>query len=316
MVKKQMKSVTAVAPATIANLGPGFDCLGMAIGGLKDRVKATIVDGKKVLISSMTGKCDGITSDVKKNTAGLAVLSMLKRLKVTEGISLDIHKGIPAGSGMGSSAASAAAAVWAVSTLLGLKLSKHELIEFAMEGERASAGTPHADNVAPAVLGGVTIVRSTKPLDVVSITPSRKLKTVIVHPRMELKTKSSRAVLPKSVELSKAVDQWSNVAGLVAGLCNRDIELVGRCMEDVIIEPARKRLIPQFDLIKKTAMDCGALGCTISGGGPSVFAIVSSREDAERLTRTLAGKLTNKQPGFDIFWAGIDTNGARTLGSS
>jgi homoserine kinase len=304
------KSITASAPATIANIGPGFDCLGMAICGLSDRVTASLVSGNGVRIHSISGLCEGIPSDVRQNTAGLAVRTLLRAGGTRAGIALDIVKGIPPGSGLGSSAASAVAAVVAVDRLLCLGLAPEGLISFAMQGERASAGTPHADNVAPALLGGVTIVRSTSPMDVATVRPSAKLRAVVMLPNYRLDTRRSRAVLPAGLSLNLATRQWSNVAGLVAGFCLKDDALIARSLEDLVAEPARKKLVPNFACIKRCAIRNGALGCTISGSGPTIFALAKNAIIAERIAAAIKKELLGRHPEYDIFIAAIDRRGA------
>lgn len=308
-----MKSITATAPATIANLGPGFDCLGMAITGLADRVRVERISGNRIEIKGMTGRWHSIPADPHQNTAAVAVRALLRASGRNIGISLEIEKGIPPGSGLGSSAASAAAAVVAVNQLLNLHKTPRELITFAMEGERVAAGVAHADNVAPAILGNITLVRSSNPLDVAMLRPPKGLSIVAVHPDEVLGTRESRRVLPRHVPFADAVQQWSNVAGLVAGLCNRDLNLIGRSMQDGIVEPARRRLIPHYDTIKRIAEGAGALGVTIAGGGPSMFALVSGKIKAARLAKGFEEGLAEASPSCEIFVATISSRGARVL---
>lgn len=310
MMKKN-KSIIAYAPASIANLGPGFDCLGLAVHGLGDLVKAELIEGSSLRISNMSGKADGIPLVAAKNTASVAVKALLKHIGVKIGISLEIEKGIPPGSGLGSSAASSAAAVFAVSELLKLKISKEELVSFAAQGEKASSGVAHADNVAPSLLGGFTIASPEK--KTVKIKVPQQLTMVLIKPHMTIETKRSRAVLPKNVSLALCSVQGSYVAGLVAGICLRDFSLIQTFLQDDILEPARKKLIPHFSFIKNLALEHGAIACSIAGAGPSMFVLAEGNGQATHISRVLKRELKNKKPGFDIWISRGDNQGARIL---
>ncbi|PIR26493.1 MAG: homoserine kinase [Deltaproteobacteria bacterium CG_4_10_14_0_2_um_filter_43_8] len=308
---KKNKSIIAYAPASIANVGPGFDCLGLAVHGLGDLVKAELIEGSSLRISNMSGKSDGIPLVAAKNTASVAVKALLKHIGVKIGIALEIEKGIPAGSGLGSSAASSAAAVFAVSELLNLKISKEDLVVFAAEGEKASSGVAHADNVAPSLLGGFTIASLQK--KTIKIKAPQQLTMVLVKPHMTLETKKSRAVLPKTISLSDCSRQGSYIAGLVAGMCLRNFSLIQDFLQDDIVEPARKKLIPHFTFIKALALEHGALACSIAGAGPALFVLAEGNGQASHVARILEKELKNKKPGFDIWISRIDNQGARIL---
>lgn len=298
------------APATIANLGSAFDCAGLAIDALHDEVSLREIKGKKVIIEYITGY--DLPFEAEQNTASVAVSYMLKKLKIKKGIGIGIDKGIPPGSGLGSSAASSAAAVFGVNKLLKLGLKKERLIEFAMEGERMAAGVAHVDNVAPALLGNIVIGDSRRMIFRTIESPDR-LNLVIILPDFSLNTKMSRKVLPKSIELSTGIKQWTNVAFLIEGLAFSDYDSIAAGLGDEIIEPARKKLIPNFDRIKKCGMKNGALGVTISGGGPSVFAAVKGARAASILVKKLNALLKMTDVNYRIYKAVCDREGSRVV---
>lgn len=273
--------VTAKAPSSTANLGPGFDVFGLAIDAFYDKVTLTET-GKEITIVTD----DDIPVDPDRNTAGLVVKNMAETFGVGDGgVEIRISKGVPAGFGMGSSAASAAAAAVAFDRMFGLNLGKNALVEFAGAGEKASAGSIHYDNVAASVLGGFVIVR-TNPLDVIRITPPSSLRMCVAVPRLkvpEKKTEVSRGVLPKKVSLSDSTLNLSNAAGMVAGFMRRDPQLIGRSARDVIVEPARQHMIPGFAEVKQNALKAGAFGVTISGAGPSAIAFADDSADLEEI---------------------------------
>ncbi|MDE1842476.1 MAG: homoserine kinase [Thaumarchaeota archaeon] len=264
-----MKSVTARAPSSTANLGPGFDVFGLALDAYYDEVQITKKEGVQIIIESS----DSVPLEPEKNSAGIVIMEMSKKFKIKTGLLVKIKKGVPAGFGMGSSAASAAAAAVAFNSLFDLNLDQNTLVEFAGMGERASAGSIHYDNVSASVLGGFVIVR-TDPLDVIKIEPPKDLVLCVAIPKIivpKKKTKVSRGVLPQQVKLHDHVRNLANAAAIAAGFINKDVELLGRSIKDIIVEPARKHMIPGFDNVKKNALQAGALGVTISGAGPSVI---------------------------------------------
>lgn len=280
-MEQKKGSISIHAPATVANVGCAFDTIGFAVSGIGDTVTASFADTDGVTIRSLSGNATELSSDPLQNTASVAVLSMLNDISETPpGIALDIHKGLPIGSGLGSSSASAVAGVVAVNQLLGSPLTRHELIPYAMEGERTACGVAHADNVAPALLGGFVLIRSTAPLEILQLPTPDSMYVTLVSPHIELRTVDARRVLRGSTQLSSVTKQLGNVAGLVSGLFLNDIELIGRSLEDVIIEPERSKLIPGFYSVRKAALDAGAVGCAISGSGPSLFALSTSKPTA------------------------------------
>ena len=302
-----MKSIRVFCPGTIANVSCGFDVLGLSLAGVGEYMTVTQTPTKGITISEITGQ--DLPLETAKNVAGVAGLALLEALGSEAGFDIKIEKKIKAGSGIGSSAASSAGAVWAINHLLGNPYTTIELIPFAMEGERLASGVAHADNVAPALLGGFTLVRSTDPLDVVSLTSPRELYATVIHPQIEIKTADSRRILKSSLSLKDAITQWGNVGGLVAGLYREDYELIGRSLQDVVIEPVRSILIPGFDEIKAAALNAGALGCGISGSGPSVFALSKGADKAHEVAQQLKEVYTPMGIPFDIHISNINEKG-------
>lgn len=279
-----MEQISVYAPATVANVACGFDIFGFAVDRPGDQVVLTKKDSPGIIISEITGDEGRLPLEVHKNTAGIAIQKYLEHIgRPDQGFTLALHKDMPLGSGLGSSAASAVAGVFAANELMGKPLTQKELLPFAMEGERVACGSAHADNVAPSLLGGFVIIRSYDPLDIVEVKVPEELFATIVHPQVEVNTKDARSILEREIQLSKTIQQMGNVAGLVAGLLLPDFDLIGRSLEDVIIEPIRSILIPQFTEVKSAALGAGALGCSISGSGPSLFALSKGRETAEKV---------------------------------
>lgn len=272
-----MNSVKIKSPATVANLVCGFDVLGMCLHEPYDEMEVKLISEKKIIIQSTDGY--QLPTDPQQNTAGAPLIEMLKVVDEEIGFEVLIKKNIKPGSGLGSSAASATGVVIAANHLLGNRFDKNELVQFAMFGEKVASGVKHADNVAPGIFGGVTLIRCIFPLDIVSITPPPLFVTV-VHPQIEVKTSDARQILRKEVLLKDAIKQWGNIAGLVAGLVKSDYDLIGRSLEDVIIEPVRSILIPGFDAIKKQCREAGILGGGISGSGPSLFMLSKDKATA------------------------------------
>ena len=285
-----ISKVTVKAPSSTANLGPGFDVFGLALDAFYDTVTLTKTkNGIKIITD------DDIPTNPEKNTAGLVVKNMMKKFKIKGGVEIKIKKGIPAGYGMGSSAASAAATAVAFDKLFGLKLDGNSLVEFAGSGEKASAGTVHYDNVAASVLGGFVIVK-TNPLDVIRIDPPTNLRMCVAVPTISVpkkKTKVSRGVIPKKIKLSDSILNLSNAAAIVAGFMKKDSEIIGNSIKDVIVEPARQHMIPGFAKVKENAIKAGALGVTISGAGPSVIAFSKSSADLKKISLSMAKGFTS-----------------------
>ena len=310
---------TAFAPATVSNVACGFDVLGFAVGGVGDHVTAKVTAEPGVTIARIGGAGAGITLDAHGNTAGVAAATLLEGAQVEDrGIELTIEKGIAPGSGMGSSSASAVAAVVAVDAALGLGLPLRRLLAFALEGERiASGGVLHGDNVVPCLYGGFVAVRSLDPLDIVKIPVPDGLCCALVRPHIEIKTSESRALLGNAIPLSTAVTQWANVAGLVAGLFQSDWALISRSLHDVVAEPVRGKQVPAFREMKQAALDAGALGCSLSGSGPAVFALCRLRETAERVAAAMQDALTTVAGiAGDRYVSSVGGDGARLVGGA
>jgi homoserine kinase len=255
----------------------------------------------------------GLSMDPGKNTAGVAVQAFINHVGCHRGFEIILEKNLPLGSGLGSSAASAAAAVYAANELYGNPLTIEALIPFAMEAERVACGTAHADNVAPALLGGFVLIRSYDPLDIVHIPCPEGLYCTLLHPHVELRTEDARKILRSEITLKDAIIQWSNVAGLIAGLTTGNFPLIGRSLQDVIIEPLRSVLIPGFDEIKQAAVNSGVLGCSISGSGPSVFALSTDEATAQRAGKAMQKALAQIELSSDLFVSRINLTGAQTI---
>ena len=280
------RQVAAFAPATVANVGSGFDVLGFAVDQPGDTVEARRRAGGGVTLLEVTGDGGRLPRD-GSNTAVVAARTLLEKLGEPFGVDLVLRKGMPLASGLGSSAASAAAALLAVNRLAADPLAAEELLPCALAAERVAAGAGHADNVAPALLGGFVLIRSTAPLDLVRLPVPDGLAVALLSPDVEIPTEAARRILRKQIPLADAVSQWGNLAALVASLYAGDLALMGRSLDDLIAEPVRAVLIPGFAAVKAAALRAGAIGCSISGAGPAVFALAASRARAETVAETM-----------------------------
>lgn len=308
--------VRVFAPASIANLGPGFDVLGVAIEGLGDIIDARRSDTPGVSITGITGEAGTIPQDPSKNCAGRAAESVLRLLKgkaaKVAGIEMRLHKGLPQGSGLGSSAASAVGGAVAAHLLYESPLGSNVLLEAALEGEMLASGGRHADNLAASLLGGFTIVRSHEPLDIIRLEIPSAIRFVVVLPAMEIETRYARTIIPAMVPLQDAVSNWANVAALVAGVAKGDAADMGRAITDTIIEPVRSKLIPGFAEVKASALDAGAFGCSISGAGPALFAIASPAT-ADKVAMAMHAAFQRHGLATRHFVCPPDNRGARRL---
>ena len=306
-----MTEIKIFCPATIANLNCGFDVMGLCLEGIGDEMIIRKVAEKGIRITKITGA--NLPMETEKNVAGVAGLAIYNAINQDCGFEIEIHKKIKAGSGIGSSSASAAGAVFGINELLGRPFTKHELVDFAMKGEAIASGSEHADNVAPCILGGFTLVRGYNPLDVIKIESPAEIYAVVLHPHIEVKTSDSRAVLKPTVPLKDAITQCGNLGGLIAGLYTNDYELIGRSLQDVIIEPMRKQLIPNFDEVKNAALQNGALGSGISGAGPSIFALCKGQIIADKVAVSMSNAYANTGIPFDIHISKVNDEGVKII---
>ncbi len=306
-----MNEIKLFCPATIANLSCGFDVLGLCLTTAGDEMIIRKSDVKGVRITKIVGA--DLPLETENNVAGVAALAMLQEIETKFGFEIEIYKNIKAGSGIGSSAASSAGAVFGINELLGRPFTRKELVKFAMQGEKLASGNAHADNVAPCLLGGFTLVRSSNPLDIIKIDSPSELYATVVHPQIELKTSDARSVLKQTVTLKSAITQWGNVGGLVAGLYTNDYELIGRSLHDEIIEPVRSMLIPGFDLIKKAAYENGALGSGISGSGPSIFALSKGKDTAEKIAKAMSEVYNKINLPYEIHVSKVNPEGVSII---
>lgn len=302
-------TISVFCPATIANLSCGFDVLGLALEGVGDRMKVTLTGHPGVRITKITG--GDLPMDADKNVAGVAAMALLETCDFNGGVEIEIEKNILPGSGIGSSAASAAGAVWAINKLLGDPFSLRQLVSFAAAGEALASGTPHADNVAPALYGGITLIRGYEPLDIARVHCPPLLHAVVLHPQIELKTSDSRSILKRTITLQQGIRQWGNVGGLITGLFTEDYDLISRSLEDVVIEPVRSLLIPGFGEMREIAMKAGALGFGISGSGPSVFALTRGADIASKTEEALNRGYESLGIPFRTFSSPVNRMGVR-----
>lgn len=307
-----MKEITVLAPASVSNVVCGFDCLGFALHSPCDEMTVRLIDEKTVRISHADNF--DLPTAAGQNVAGVALLSMLNHLPKNVGFEVEITKNIKPGSGIGSSSASAVGAVAAANKLLGERFSLVELAEFALDGEFVASQGRHADNVAPCLYGGFVLVRSVAPLDIVRLEFPPIFATVI-HPQIEIKTSDAREILPKHVPLKDAIKHWSNLGALVAALSKGDYGLIARSMEDFIVEPVRKTLIPHFDALKAESLKAGALGGGISGSGPSVFMLSETRATAQNVETAMREIYSNTEIDFNIYVSEINAEGVKLKNS-
>lgn len=303
------------APATVANVASGFDVLGFALEHPGDTVHARRREAPGVEVVSVEGDGGRLPRD-GRNTAAVAARGFLERLGLSFGLELSLYKGMPMSSGLGSSAASAVAAVYAANLLAGSPCSVQELLPFTMQAEEVACGAAHADNVAPALLGGFVLIRSYEPLDVIRLPVPEGLAAAAVHPHAEIQTSDARRILKKEIRLSDAIRQWGNLAALVAALYQGDLDLLGRSLQDVVAEPRRALLIPGFPRVKNAALEAGALGCSISGSGPSLFSLCASLEQARGVGEAMQRAFAAEGLESDLYVSQINQEGPRLLEGS
>jgi len=314
MVHEELKEVRVFAPATVANVACGYDVLGFAIDAPGDEVVARHSTKPGLRIVEITGDDGKLPKEVSKNTAGVAAQDLLRHLGMLDrGVELEIHKQMPSGSGLGSSAASAVAGAYAVNKLIGEPLTKKQLLPFAMMGESSADGAWHADNVGPCLLGGIVFIRSNQELDIAQLPAPKRLWVAVVHPELEILTKVAREILPKEVPLENVTQQVGNLGGLLCGLIQEDYELISRSIHDVIAEPRRQKLIPDFYRAKRDAMTSGALGFSISGAGPSVFALCEGEETARRVGAEISRVFSEVPIENQVYVSKINPNGVHVV---
>lgn len=305
--------IKVFAPASIGNVGSGFDVLGLCLERPGDELEAWITDEPTVTIESISGDDGKLSRDAAQNTAGIPIIKFLEATGITKGVRFRLHKKMPFGSGLGSSAASAVAGAFAVNELFGRPFTREELLPFALEGEKFASKSVHADNVAPSLLGGFVLARGEAPFEIVKLPTPKELRIVLVYPHVEINTSEARKIIPPDVPLKKALHQWGNVAGLVAGMASSNFGLIGRSIEDVVIEPHRAKLIPYFYEMRHAALQAGALGFSISGSGPTCFALTNNTYIAEAIANSLASILHTHHIGHTIYHSLVNTEGPKII---
>jgi len=310
----QATDIKVFAPATVANVVCGFDVLGFAVNEPGDEVVMRVTNKPGITISKITGDDGRLPLDPAKNTVSVSVQHYLDSIDRKDlGLDIELHKKMPIGSGLGSSSASTVAGLYAVKTLLGDDTDVAKLLPFAMKGEEMACGHGHADNVAPALLGGFVLIRSYEPLDVIRLPHPPGLYCAIVFPDVDVPTREARQIIRNKILMKDAVTQWGNIAGLISGLYTQDIDLIGRSMQDVLVEPVRSILIPDFYIMRELAMQAGAVSFGISGSGPSVFAFTRDEQTAQQITQTLQKHLAGIKINSNSYVSTINDAGPRVL---
>ena len=306
-----METIKVFCPATIANVSCGFDVLGLALESVGDEMIVRKTASPGIKITKITGQ--KLPLETANNVAGVAGLALLEESDYSGGFEIEINKKIKPGSGIGSSAASSAGAVWAMNELLDKPFSELDLVRFAMQGEKLASEVAHADNVAPAIYGGFTLVRSYTPLDIIPVNTPKELYATVIHPQIEVKTSDSRKILKTTISLEKGIKQWGNLGGLIAGLFMEDYKLIGRSLEDHIVEPLRAILIPEFDNVKASSIKNGALGCGISGSGPSIFALSKGLVNAQKVGKSMAAIYNNVGVDYEVHISKVCLTGVKKI---
>ena len=302
-----MKEIKIFSPATVANVSCGFDVLGFCLDSIGDEMVIRKVDKKGIHITKIEGY--ELPFEADKNVAGVSALALIEHINPECGFEIEIYKHIKPGSGIGSSSASASGSVFAINELLGRPFNKTQLTYFAMQGEKLASKSEHADNVAPGIFGGFTLVKNLNPLEVLEIPTPNDLYATIIHPQIEIKTAEARAILPKEVPMQDAIKQWANVGSLIHGLHTSNYDLISRSIKDVIVEPYRSKLIPFFNDVKLSAINAGALGCGISGSGPSIFTLCKGMNTAKKVETAVRNVYSETNIIFETYVSKINTEG-------
>ncbi|WGD34442.1 homoserine kinase [Olleya sp. YS] len=306
-----MNEIKIFSPATVANVSCGFDVLGFCLDTIGDDMVIRKTTEKGIRISKIVGA--DLPFETDKNVASVSALALYNDAQPDCGFEIDIYKNIKPGSGIGSSSASASGSVFAINELLGRPYNKTQLTQFAMKGEAIASGCEHADNIAPGIFGGFTLVKSTTPLQVLQLPTPDDLYATIIHPQIEIKTSEARAILPKNIPLQDAITQWSNVGSLVHALHTNNYNLLSNALKDVVVEPYRSQLIPNFDVVKSEVIKAGALGAGISGSGPSIFTLSKSKKTAEAVAKAMQKVYSKTEINFNTYVSKINTEGIRIM---
>ena len=305
------QDIRIFSPATVANVSCGFDVLGFCLDTIGDEMVVNTTPKKGIHITKIEGF--DLPFETHKNVAGVSAKALVESLNLDFGFEIEIHKKIMPGSGIGSSAASAAGSVFAINELLGKPFNKTELTKFAMKGEAIASQAEHADNLAPAIFGGFTLVRSLKPLEILEIPAPDNLFATIIHPQIEIKTADARAMLPKHIPMENAIAQWANLGSLIHAMHTSDYELLKRSLHDAVVEPYRSQLIPHFHEVKNTALNAGALGSGISGSGPSIFVLSEGLETAKKVETAIRKVYKATTIAYETYVSKINIQGMKVL---
>lgn len=308
---EKMNEIRIFSPATVANVSCGFDVMGFCLDTVGDEMVIRKIDKKGIYITKIEGF--DLPMEAEANVAGVSALAMYEAINVDFGFEIEIYKNIKPGSGIGSSAASAVGSVFGMNELIGRPYNKTQLTEFAIKGEALASKCEHADNLAPALFGGFTLVKSVSPLQVLQLPTPDELYATIIHPQIEIKTSESRGLLPKQIDLSDAITQWANLGSLVHALHTSDYGLIKSSLKDVIVEPHRSKLIPLFSEAKSSAIDIGALGCGISGSGPSIFSLSKGLDIANKVKEAFENVYADLVIDYDIHVSKINTEGVKII---
>lgn len=306
-----MNEIKIFSPATVANVSCGFDVLGFCLEGIGDEMVVRTCANKGVRITKIEGY--NLPIETHLNVAGVSAQALIEDAQPNFGFEIEIYKKIKPGSGIGSSSASASGSVFAINELLGRPYNKTQLTYFAMKGEAMASKSYHADNLAPGIFGGFTLVKSVEPLDILQLPTPNNLYAVIIHPQIEIKTSEARALLPENIRLKDATVQWANLGSLVHALHTEDYKLLGRSLNDVIVEPHRSQLIPFFDVVKRESIISGALGTGISGSGPSIFSLCEGLKSAEAVEKAMRNVYKETGIEFETYVSKINVDGIKVL---